>query len=157
MTQADLPHDIVDGWIAPDGRARVSILPKGDPQDAGAMRAFADAVLAVEPTATEGPIATLKAGDLVLHAFIEAGALRVGVDRRAAVAVPAALSDVVLTLFPLALAGIVTMELMSLIGMSVQLRQHHRVAVAARRRRRVQDLLHRGLARRARPTCCRRR
>ena len=118
MTQADLPPDLVAGWIAPDGKARASILPKGDPQDVGAMRAFADAVLAIEPTATEGPIAALKAGDLVLHAFIVAGLC-------ALVSIAVLLwlflrrvSDVVLTLFPLALAGIVTMELMSLFGMA---------------------------------------
>ncbi len=75
VTRASLPPDLTRNWLTPDGRARVSIAPKDDPGDNDAMRRFARAVLAVEPSATEGPITILEAGDLVVHAFVEAGAL----------------------------------------------------------------------------------
>ncbi|THD47673.1 MAG: hopanoid biosynthesis-associated RND transporter HpnN [Bradyrhizobium sp.] len=117
VTLDNLPRELVDGWVASDGQARVSILPKADARDTRAMQVFARAVLAVDPAVTEGPVATLQAGDMIQHAFIVAGLC-------ALVSIAALLwlflrrlSDVALTLFPLALAGLLTMELMSAFGM----------------------------------------
>ena len=118
MTQDNLPRGIVDDWIAPGGKARLSILPKADPEDNAGMRAFARAVLAAEPSATEGPIAMLEAGDMIQRAFIEAGLCAFASIAVLLVLFLRRISDVVLTLFPLALAGLVTMELMALFGIS---------------------------------------
>ncbi len=117
VTQASLPPDLVRDWTTPDGRARVEAAPKGNPSDNEAMRQFARAVLAVEPNAVEGPISILDAGDTIVHAFIEAGLwalLSIGillwlVLRR--------IGDVLLTLIPLMLAGVVTLEICVLIGL----------------------------------------
>ena len=117
VTQADLPPAIVEDWISADGRARLSIMPKGDPDDIRAMRSFAGAVLAVEPAATEGPIATLKVGDMILRSFIEAGAWALASIALLLFLFLGRLSDVMLTLVPLALAGLVTMEAMTFLGM----------------------------------------
>lgn len=117
VTQADLPPAIVDAWIAADGKARLSIMPKANPDDLPAMRPFARAVLAVEPDATEGPITTLEAGDMILRAFIEAGAWALASIALLLFLFLRRLGDVMLTLVPLALAGLVTMELMALLGM----------------------------------------
>ena len=81
VTQASLPPELVSDWMTPDGRARVSIAPKGNANDNDQMREFARAVLEVEPDAIEGPISILEAGDTIVRAFIEAGALGVAVDR----------------------------------------------------------------------------
>ena len=118
VTLDTLPRALVDNWIAADGRARISIEPKGNPDDSRAMAAFARGVLAIEPDATEGPIATLKAGDMILRAFIEAGAWALASIAILLFLVLRRVGDVLLTLVPLALAGLVTMEIMSLIGMS---------------------------------------
>ena len=112
------------------------------------MRKFAQAVLAVEPDATEGPMTILEATRTVLGAFIEAGVLALISIAILLWLVLGRLSDMLLTLIPLATAGVVTMEICALIGMAAQLRQHHRVSAAARRRRRLQDLLHHGVAER---------
>jgi uncharacterized protein len=117
ITQESLPHSLVEGWIADDGRARVSVAPKENPSDTENMRRFARAVLAVEPDATEGPIAILKAGDVIVHAFIEAGCWALVSIALLLWLVLRRLSDVLLTLIPLALAGVVTLELMVLVGM----------------------------------------
>ncbi len=117
VTQESLPPDLIRDWITPDGRARVQAAPKGDPSDNEAMRQFARAVLAVEPSAIEGPISILDAGDTIVRAFIEAGLwalLSIGillwvVLRR--------IGDVLLTLIPLILAGVVTLEACVLIGL----------------------------------------
>jgi hopanoid biosynthesis associated RND transporter like protein HpnN len=117
LTLRDLPGDLSRDWVAPDGRARVAVAPSGNPSDNDQMRKFARAVLAVEPTAIEGPISVLEAGDTVVRAFFEAGfwaLLSIGillwiVLRR--------FSDVLLTLIPLVLAGVVTLQICVLIGM----------------------------------------
>ena len=117
VTQADLPPALVADWVAPDGEARLSIMPKANLNDLRAMRTFARAVLAVAPDATEGPIVTLEAGDMILRAFIEAGAWAVASIAVLLFIFLRRLGDVMLTLVPLALAGLVTMEAMTLIGM----------------------------------------
>jgi uncharacterized protein len=117
ITQESLPRSLVEGWVAEDGRARVSVAPKEDPNDTEGMRRFARAVLAVEPDATEGPIAILKAGDTIVHAFIQAGCWAFVSIALLLWLVLRRISDVLLTLIPLALAGVVTLELMVLIGM----------------------------------------
>ena len=118
VTQDTLPRGLIDNWVAADGRARISIEPKGNADDSRATAEFARAVLAIEPDATEGPIATLKAGDMILWAFIEAGAWALASIAILLFLVLGRVGDVLLTLVPLALAGLVTMEIMSLIGMS---------------------------------------
>jgi len=117
VTRLSLPPDLTQDWVTSDGRARVSIAPKDDPDDNDAMRRFARAVLAVEPSATEGPITILEAGDLVVHAFVEAGALALLSIAILLWLVLRRLGDVLLTLIPLALAGVVTLELTVLVGL----------------------------------------
>jgi hopanoid biosynthesis associated RND transporter like protein HpnN len=117
VTRASLPPDLTRDWATLDGRARVSIAPKDDPSDNDAMRRFARAVLAVEPSATEGPITILEAGDLVVHAFVEAGALALLSIAILLWLVLKRIGDVLLTLIPLALAGVVTLELTVLVGL----------------------------------------
>ena len=117
ITLASLPPDLMQDWITADGRARVSIAPKDDPGDNDAMRRFARAVLAVEPDATEGPISVLEAGDLVVHAFAEAGVLALLSIAILLWLVLRRIGDVLLTLIPLALAGVVTLELTVLVGL----------------------------------------
>jgi len=117
VTRGSLPPDLTRNWATPDGRTRVSIAPKDDPGDNDAMRRFARAVLAVEPSATEGPITILEAGDLVVHAFVEAGALALLSIAILLWLVLKRIGDVLLTLIPLALAGLVTPELTVLVGL----------------------------------------
>ena len=143
---AELPPDIVEQWKTPDGRARVEALPKGDPNDNETLRSFARAVLAVEPNAIGGPISILESGHTIVRAFFEAGAWALISIAILLWIVLKRFGDVLLTLVPLLLAGVVTLELCVVLGPAAQLRQHYRAAAAARRRRRVQDLLHHGVA-----------
>ena len=117
VTRESLPADLTRNWVTPDGRARVSIAPRDDPGDNNAMRRFARAVLSVEPRATEGPISILEAGNLVVNAFIEAGILALLSIAILLWLVLKRIGDVLLTLIPLALAGVVTLELTVLVGL----------------------------------------
>ena len=81
------------------------------------MREFAQAVLAVEPRAIEGPISILEAGDTIVRAFVEAGIWALLSISILLWIVLRRVGDVLMTLVPLLLAGVVTMECCVLIGL----------------------------------------
>ena len=117
VTLQSLPQDLTRDWIVPDGRARAEATPKGDQNDNENLRRFARAILAVEPNATDGPISILESGNAIVWAFIQAAfwallsiAILLWISLRR-------IGDVLLTLIPLILAGVVTLELCVLIGM----------------------------------------
>jgi hypothetical protein len=117
ITEQTLPIDLKADWMTPDGRARLQILPKGDPNDNEVLRHFARAILTVAPTATGGPIAILESGRTVVTAFIEAGAWALISIAILLWIVLRRVTDVLLTLVPLLLAGVVTLEICVLIGL----------------------------------------
>ena len=112
-----LPPDIVGAWKAKDGLMRVEALPKGDPNDNDNLRKFANAVLAAEPTAIGGPVSILKSGDTVVKAFIHAGIYALVVIGLLLWITLRRITDVLLTLVPLLVAGAVTLEICVLIGL----------------------------------------
>src|ERR1700746_3314393 len=73
VTLETLPPEIAREWVTADGRFKLEILPKGDPNDNETLRQFARAVQEVEPNATGGPIAILESGRTVVRAFYAAG------------------------------------------------------------------------------------
>jgi uncharacterized protein len=117
VTVASIPPDLARNWVSADGRARIEVAPAGDRNDNATLARFANAVRTIDPNAMGEPIAVLEAGNTVVRAFIEAGlwalisisALLFIVLRRG--------TDVLLTLVPLLLAGIVTLEITVLIGL----------------------------------------
>ncbi len=119
VTLETLPSDLVSDWKAKDGRARVDIAPQGDPADNETLRRFATAALAVEPTATGAPVTILEAGHTIVRAFIEAGAWALLSITVLLWLTLRRLSDVLLTLVPLIVAGLVTLELCVLLGMQL--------------------------------------
>jgi uncharacterized protein len=117
VTRDNLPPELVNQWITKDGQARIEVMPSGNENDNTTLREFARDVQNVEPNATEGPVSILEARRTVITAFLEAGAwalLSIAVLlwitlRR--------LGDVLLTLIPLLVAGLVTLEICAAIGM----------------------------------------
>jgi hopanoid biosynthesis associated RND transporter like protein HpnN len=112
-----LPADVVSSWKTKDGLMRVEALPRGDPNDNETLRRFAAAVLAAEPTAIGGPVSILKSGDLVVKAFIQAGLWALVVISLLLWLALRRITDVLLTLVPLLVAGAVTLEICVLIGL----------------------------------------
>src|SRR6185295_932592 len=117
VTLANLPADLKRDWVAPDGRARVQVTPRGDGTDTEALRAFANAVLVVEPQALSGPISILESSRTVIRAFLEAGAWALISITILLWVTLRRFSDVLLTLIPLLLAGVVTLEICVLIDL----------------------------------------
>jgi hopanoid biosynthesis associated RND transporter like protein HpnN len=112
-----LPSDIVSAWKTKDGLMRVEALPRGDPNDNDNLRKFANAVLVAEPTAIGGPVSILKSGDTVVRAFIHAGIYALVVIGLLLWITLRRITDVLLTLVPLLVAGAVTLEICVLIGL----------------------------------------
>jgi predicted RND superfamily exporter protein len=117
ITEKNLPKTLAEDWITADGRARVEAQPKGDPNDNETLRKFAAAVQKVEPTATGGPISILESGHTIVLAFIQAGGWALLSISILLYIVLRRIGDVLLTLVPLILAGVVTLEICVLIGM----------------------------------------
>src|SRR5579863_1368770 len=117
ITRENLPQSLVAQWVTADGKARLQISPSGNARDNTTLRTFAHDVLQVEPNATEGPISILEARRTIITAFLQAAAwalLSIAVLlwltlRR--------LGDVLLTLIPLLVAGVVTLEICVAIDM----------------------------------------
>jgi len=117
VTMKTLPPDLVRGWKTKDGLMRVEAQPRGDPNDNETLRKFAAAVLAAEPNAVGGPVSILKSGDTVVKAFIHAGLWALLVISFLLWLTLRRVTDVLLTLVPLLVAGAVTLEVCVLIGL----------------------------------------
>ncbi|HEY2539572.1 MAG TPA: MMPL family transporter [Stellaceae bacterium] len=112
-----IPTDIKSHWVTADGQSRVEVLPQGDPDNTAVLHDFVTAVLAVAPNATGPAVLLFEAGNTVVRAFIEAGIFAVGgIVLLLAVTLRRA-RDVLLTLLPLLVAGVVTLELMVALGL----------------------------------------
>ncbi|MBV8654142.1 MAG: MMPL family transporter [Alphaproteobacteria bacterium] len=109
VTLQTLPPDLVRDWVTPDGRARIQVAPQGDSNDNRTLQRFTQAVRAVAPDVTGVPISIQEAATTVVGAFIRAGIwsflaitiLLAVVFRRA--------RDVILTLIPILLTGLLTL------------------------------------------------
>jgi len=114
-----LPTIIARNWVTEDGRYKLEIQPKGDPNDNETIRRFASAVQAAEPDVTGGPVTILESGRTMVRAFFEAGFWALASITILLWVVLRRFGDVLLTLIPLFVAGLVTMELMVLLGMKL--------------------------------------
>jgi hopanoid biosynthesis associated RND transporter like protein HpnN len=123
VTLATLPESLRRNWIAADGRALVDVSPRR-PQgaqaaapDSALLRRFAMAVLKVAPDASGGPISVLGAADLIVSAFIQAAVLAVLTITLLLWLAFRRFGDVLLTMVPLLVSGLVTLEAAVLLHM----------------------------------------
>ena len=118
ITAENLPPEVKRDWIADDGRARVEAHPKGDPNDNEVLREFARAVLVAAPDGKRRPDLDPRIrSHTIIRAFFEAGIYALLSIAILLWIVLRRFTDVLLTLIPLLLAGVVTLELCVLIGM----------------------------------------
>ena len=106
-----LPSEIAREWVAPDGRYRIEVLPKGDPENTDTLRSFVTAVLGIAPQATGPAVLLFESGKTVIRAFIISGAFALSAITVILFVALRRVGDVLLTLIPLLVAGMVTLEL----------------------------------------------
>lgn len=119
ITQETLPISLIRDWLTDDGRARVQILPKADLSSTRAIGEFATSVLAAYPDATGTAISYYESGKSITDAFIEATILAFACITILLIVALRRLTDVLLTLVPLLLAGAVTLEISVLTGLAL--------------------------------------
>jgi hopanoid biosynthesis associated RND transporter like protein HpnN len=120
---ASVPPDLRRAWVAPDGRALLDVAPRVppgvEPGDDTQLRKFSQAVQRVAPEATGGPISILNSADVVIRAFVQAALLAVGAITLLLFATFRRAGDVLLTMVPLLVSALVTLEVCVLLGISL--------------------------------------
>jgi hopanoid biosynthesis associated RND transporter like protein HpnN len=106
ITLESLPRELGSNWIAQDGRARIQVLPRSGPEFS--LHRFARAVQKIAPDATGTPIDTRASGNSVVRAFLEAGVYSLVSITVILVLVLQRARDVILTLIPVMLSGLLT-------------------------------------------------
>jgi predicted RND superfamily exporter protein len=119
VTLDNLPADLKAQWIAKDGRARISVIPKGDSNDNAVLLRFTKAVRGVEPDVAGTPVGIQEGGKTVVGAFIEAGILSFIAITLLLFAVLKRVRDVAITMAPIVLTGLLTLGSCVLIGQSL--------------------------------------
>ena len=119
VTRATLPPDLVRQWSTTDGRVRIEVFPKGGILDDAGIKRFAEAVSAVAPNASGGPISIVEAGRTIVDAFREAGLWSLIAITTLLFAALRRFIDVVYTVLPVMLTGLLTLGTCVLIGQPI--------------------------------------
>ena len=114
-----LPPAIKQLWVAADGRALLEVSPKGDANDNANLRRFVAAVRTVVPEAAGTPVSMMEAANTMVTAFVEAGILSVVAIALILFVALRRWIDVALTLVPLLVAIVVTLEICVIIGLKL--------------------------------------
>ena len=117
VTVENMPAELRSDWVAPDGTARIQVFPKDTSNDPAAISAFSDQVLSVAPQATGAPISIRESGRTIVGAFAEAGILSFIVIIVLLAVVLRSVHDVLMTLAPLVLSGLLTLATCVLLGL----------------------------------------
>ena len=114
-----LPGWLKAEWVASDGEARVEVAPSGDGNDNATLRRFVAAVRQVAPDATGTPVFIIEAAATVVKAFLQAGLWSVVSIALILFVALRRFTDVALTLAPLLVAIVVTLEICVAIGLEL--------------------------------------
>lgn len=103
-----LPENIKRRYLSDDGQWRVDILPAAGGRDPKALAAFVKSVEAVFPDIAGGAVQSQKSGETIARAMVEASLIALAVITVFLIALLRRVDDVLLMLFPLALAASLT-------------------------------------------------
>ncbi|TMJ90961.1 MAG: hopanoid biosynthesis-associated RND transporter HpnN [Alphaproteobacteria bacterium] len=112
-----LPPELKKTWMSTDGRFRVEVAPKGDAIDNAVLHRFVAAVASVAPEAAGTPVFMIEAAATVVKAFLQAGILSLVLIALILFVALRRWIDVALTLVPLLVAIVVTLEICVMIGL----------------------------------------
>jgi hopanoid biosynthesis associated RND transporter like protein HpnN len=114
-----LPPAVKRAWMSADGRARVEVAPSADANDNASLHRFVTAVRAVTSDAAGKPIFLIEAAASIVTAFFQAGILSVVAIALILFVALGRRGDVALTLVPLLVAIVVTLEVCVVIGLEL--------------------------------------
>jgi hopanoid biosynthesis associated RND transporter like protein HpnN len=119
VTFDSLPPELKSAWIAPDGEARIEVAPRGDANDNAVLSRFVDAVRKVAPRATGQPIFVIEAAATIVKAFLQAALWSLLSITLILFIVLRRWTDVLLTLVPLLVAIVATLEVCVATGLQL--------------------------------------
>jgi hopanoid biosynthesis associated RND transporter like protein HpnN len=120
LERATLPPSLVHQWIsAATGQARIDVFPSGGLLDDAGLKRFAKVVSDIAPNASGGPVSIVGAGHTIVSAFREAGILALIAIAVLLFAVLRRVIDVVYTVLPVILTGLLTLGTCVLIGQPI--------------------------------------
>jgi hopanoid biosynthesis associated RND transporter like protein HpnN len=117
VTAATLPPELVADWTARDGRPLIQVFPRGDSNDNAVLQRFSAAVQAVAPDAVGAPISIQGAAGTIVQAFQQAGLLSGIAITLLLAAILRRLRDVLLTVLPVLLGGLLTLASCVVLGL----------------------------------------
>ena len=116
VTIESFPPRLHEQWIAGDGRYRLEIHPSENLDLRPALVRFIDDVQGVAPAATGTPLVQMKSGESVAGAFVQALGCALVLVTAVLVLVSRPRRDALLVMFPLLLAGALTVAAMVVLG-----------------------------------------
>ena len=116
ITMQNLPAEIRQDWLTADGRARIEVDPKGDANDNDVLRRFLAAVRTIDSDVGGSAASIQDSGRTVVEAFTRAGVGGLMAITLILVLVLRRASDVLLTLAPLFLSGLLTLGFSVILG-----------------------------------------
>ena len=119
VSRDTLPAELRRDWIAPDGRARVTLFPAGNANDNRVLERFTHAVAAVTQAISGLPVATQAAGNTVAWAFVQAGIIAFLLVSALLFAVLRNAREVAFTLAPVILSIFLTLGSCVVIGQPI--------------------------------------
>ena len=119
VTIDTLPPALKSTWVAPDGEVRIEARPSGDGNDNAVLSRFVDAVRKVAPDASGAPVFIVEAAATIIKAFLQAAVWSLLSIALILFIALRRWQDVALTLVPLLVAIIVTLEICVAIGLKL--------------------------------------
>lgn len=117
ITLDTLPEAVRERMVTDDGRARLTVSPAGDMMDRSQLRAFVEAVRAVEPRATGDAVVILEAGNTVVNAFVQATLIALAAIAALVSVLWRRALDTAFVFVPLGVAAVLTAAATVLLGM----------------------------------------
>jgi len=119
VTIESLPLSLIRRWVSADGLNRIEVTPSGDGNDNETLRRFVTAVRNVAPDAAGKPVFIIEAAATIVRAFLQAGIWSVASITLILFVVLRRWTDVGLTIVPLLVAIVVTLEICVVIGVQL--------------------------------------
>ena len=119
VTIDTLPPALKSAWVAPDGEVRIEARPSGDGNDNAVLHRFVDAVRKVAPEASGAPVFIVEAAATIVKAFLQAAVWSLLSIALILFVALRRWQDVALTLVPLLVAILFTLEICVAIGLKL--------------------------------------
>jgi uncharacterized protein len=119
VTIETLPRSLIQRWVSADGLNRLEVAPSGDGNDNATLERFVAAVRSIAPDAAGKPVFVIEAAATIVKAFIQAAIWSVASITLILFIVLRRWSHVALTLVPLLVAIVVTLETCVVIGLQL--------------------------------------